>query len=117
MYPKIITEHFMHPRNVGRIANPTSIGVYQTPSLVKAVFYFLIEQGIVKDIKYQVAGCPYAIAVASIISEYSKGKNVSELSKIGRKFLENYFVIAKEKEDCIDLSLKAFLSGIHEIKK
>lgn len=117
MYPRIIIKHFMHPRNVGRISNPTSIGVYQTPSLAKAVFYFLIEDGIVKDIKYQIAGCPYAIAVASIISEYSKGKNVSDLSKIGRKFLEKYFTVDKDKEDCINLTLKAFLAGVHRIEK
>jgi nitrogen fixation NifU-like protein len=117
MYPKIIIEHFMHPKNVGRLENPTNIGTYETPSMAKAVFYFLVEDGIVKDIKYQIAGCPFAIAVGSIISEYSRGKSVSELEKIDKKFLERYFTVGEDKEGCINLTLIAFLNGISKSEK
>ncbi len=115
MYPKIIIEHFMHPKNVGRLENPSNIGTYETLSKAKAVFYFLIEDDIVKDIKYQVAGCPYAIAVGSILSEYAKGKRIFELAKINKKFLEKYFPVDEDKEECINLPLRAFLNGLSKI--
>jgi len=112
MYPKIIQEHFAHPKNVGRMKNPTVTGSYSLPDLAKAIFYFLIEDGVVKDIKYQIAGCPFAIAVCSILSEYAKEKNVKELKDITLEKLEQFFEIPKEKEECINLSLKAFLDGV-----
>jgi len=34
----------------------------------------LIIDDIIKEFKYQVSGCPYAIASASILSEYAKEK-------------------------------------------
>jgi len=112
MYPKIVREHFTHPKNVGKIKNSTVTGSYSMPNLAKAIFYFLIEDGAVKDIKYQIAGCPFAIAVCSILSEYAKGKNVKELKNIKLETLEQFFEIPEEKEECINLSLKAFLDGV-----
>jgi nitrogen fixation NifU-like protein len=112
MYPKIIQEHFTYPKNVGRMKNPTATGSFSMPDLAKAVFYFLIEEGIVKDIKYQIAGCPFAIAVCSILSEYAKGKNVKELKNITLDTLGLFFEIPTEKEECINLSLNAFLDGV-----
>jgi len=116
MYPKIIKEHFADPKNVGKIKNSTNVGSFTTPTGAKAIFYFLIENNAVKDVKYQIAGCPFAIAVCSILSGYAKGKNVEELKKITMSSLEQFFKIPPEKEDCIKMSLNAFLNGL-EITK
>ncbi len=116
MYPKIIKEHFADPKNVGKIKNPTNIGSFTTPTGAKAIFYFLIENNVVKDIKYQIAGCPFAIAVCSILSEYAKGKSIDGLKKITMSSLEQFFKIPQEKEDCINMSLNAFLNGLEMTK-
>lgn len=112
MYPKIVMEHFLHPKNVGIIKNPTSTGSFTSMSGGKAVFYLNIENSIAKEVKYQVAGCPFAIAVCSIISEYALGKSITELKKMSKHFLNEYFDITSEQEECINLALLAFLESL-----
>jgi NifU-like protein involved in Fe-S cluster formation len=114
MYPKIVMEHFLHPKNVGKIENPTSTGSFTSISGGKAVFYLNIENSIAKDVKYQVAGCPFAIAVCSIISEYALGKSISELKEISKHFLSAYFDFTDEQEECINLALFAFLESLKD---
>ena len=112
MYPDIVMEHFMHPRNVGKIKNPTSVGEFENEARAKAVFYVVVEDGVVTDIKYQVAGCPFAIAVCSLISEYAKTKRVEELKVFSMDDVKRFFEIPEDKEDCIKLSINAFLNAI-----
>jgi nitrogen fixation NifU-like protein len=116
MYPEIVMRHFLNPKNVGKIENPTLLGEFETPSKAKAIFYFKIENGIIKELKFQIAGCPYAIAVCSIITELATSKKVEEFNKFSRKELEKFFEIPEEKEDCINLSINAFLNGINKYK-
>lgn len=112
MYPKIIMDHFLNPRNVGKIEDATVIGQFETESKAKAIFYFKIQEGIIKEIKFQIAGCPYAIAVCSIISELVTSKNADDLKNFSKKNLEEIFNVPEEKEECINLSINAFLNGI-----
>ncbi len=116
MYPKIILEHFAKPRNVGVIKTPTSIGEASTPGGGKAVFYFLIKDGTVKEVKYQVAGCPYAIAVCSILSVYAEGKHVKKLLNVSISTVEQIFTVPEDKIKCVKLALTAFLEGLKSYK-
>jgi len=49
----------------------------------------LIIDDIIKEFKYQVSGCPYAIASASILSEYAK-KKYKEFSDFNVNFLNSF---------------------------
>lgn len=115
MYPKIVMEHFLNPKNVGKIESPTCQGEYITPSGGKAIFYIKEKDGILVEIKYQVSGCPFAIAVCSIISEYVKEKEVSSIKKLNSNFLKNYFEISEEQEECINLALFAFNNAVEKL--
>jgi nitrogen fixation NifU-like protein len=116
MYPDIIMKHFLNPKNVGKIENPTLLGEFETPSKAKAIFYFKIEDGIIKEIKFQIVGCPYAIAVCSIITELATSEKVENFKEFSKKELEKFFEIPEEKEECINLSINAFLNGISKYK-
>jgi len=116
MYPEIIMKHFLNPKNVGEIENPTLLGEFETLSKAKAIFYFKIENGVIKELKFQIAGCPYAIAVCSIITELAISKKVEEFNKFSKKELEKFFEIPEEKEDCINMAINAFLNGISKYK-
>ena len=112
MYPKIVLEHFAKPQNVGVIDNPSSIGEAVTVGGGKVIFYFLVRSNIVEKVKYQVTGCPYAIAVCSILSVYAKGKNVGVLKSVNRETIENFFHTPDDKIKCVDLALSAFSEGL-----
>lgn len=115
MYPKIVLEHFAHPQNVGVIDSPTSIGEATTSGGGKVIFYFIIKKGVIKEIKYQVAGCPYAIAVCSILSVYAKGKAIEELKGVDVNTINQFFDVPEDKMNCVDLALSAFVSGLKSI--
>lgn len=115
MYPKIVMEHFLNPRNVGKIDMPTSQGEYITSSGGKAIFYIKEKNGIIAEVKYQVAGCPFAIAVCSIISEYVKEKTISFVKELNSEFLKTYFEFSKEQEECINLALFAFKDAVRKL--
>ena len=112
MYPKIVKEHFAKPRNVGVLKNPTSIGEAVTEGGGKAVFYFAVGNGIVKKVKYQVAGCLYAIAVCSILSVYAEGKRVEHLKTVSIDTVADFFSFPADKVKCVDLSVTAFVRGL-----
>jgi len=116
MYPKIIVEHFMNPKNVGIINNASAVGSSNTEGGGKAIFYLLIESGFLKDCKYQVDGCPYAIASASILSESLKGKSITELTNIDVDYFSHFFDLPKEKLNCIKLVVDAFNDALRKFK-
>ncbi len=115
MYPKIIIEHFMKPKNVGKIKEPTSIGKAQTEEGTYVIFYFKVQDGKFSDIKYQVDGCPYAIACASIFSESAIGKDVEDFRNFNIGYFEHFFQIPQDKVNCILLIVNAINDAINKI--
>ncbi|MGC9099979.1 MAG: iron-sulfur cluster assembly scaffold protein [Caldisericum sp.] len=116
MYPKIVIEHFMKPRNVGTIKNATAIGYSETQGGGKAVIYLLIENGLIKDFKYQVDGCPFAIASASILSENFKGNKIEEINRLNTNYFLMFFDIPEDKVKCIELVVDAFNDALSKVK-
>ena len=116
MYPKIVVEHFMNPKNVGVINDATTTGSSGTDGRGKAVFYLLIEGNVLKDCKYQVDGCPYAIASASILSEDIKGKSITQLTMIDTDYFSKFFELPTEKLNCIKLVVEAFNDALRRFK-
>ncbi|MCD6502706.1 MAG: iron-sulfur cluster assembly scaffold protein [Euryarchaeota archaeon] len=79
-YTKLVLDHFRNPRNVGVIENPTvsvRVGSVACGDMIK--IYMVIEDDIIKDVKYQSYGCAANIATASITSELIKGKHVDQV--------------------------------------
>lgn len=116
MYPKIVIEHFMKPRNVGKIANPSAIGYASTEGGGKAIIYIAVENGIIKDFKYQVDGCPYAIACASILSEEAIGKDLTLLSNLNMEYYSKFFEIPEDKQNCIKMIIDAVEDAFKKLK-
>lgn len=114
MYPKIVVEHFMNPKNSGKIAKATVVGEASTQSGNTAVIYLLIIDDIIKEFKYQVLGCPYAIASASILSEYAKEKNIKEFSDFNVNFFKQFFPLTEESIKCTEVVINAFKDALNK---
>ncbi len=74
-----------------------------------------VDDGIVRDVKYQVLGCPGAIAAAMAAADLVKGKTVDEASRLNDgdvfRVLEN---IPAQKHHCIQLAVKALQKALAE---
>jgi len=83
MYGDLVLEHFLNPRNVGIINNADGIGTIGDPNCGDYLrIYIKVWGDRLVDVKFQVYGCPAAIATSSILTEMAKGKTLEEALKI-----------------------------------
>lgn len=85
-YSEKVIDHYRNPRNVGKIDNADAVGVAGSLACGDSLkIYLKIENGIVKDAKFQTFGCGSAVASSSILTEMIIGKTVDEVRKITNK--------------------------------
>ena len=85
-YTEKVMDHFMNPRNMGSIDNPSGtgrVGNAQCGDIMQVELK--IEDDIIKDAKFKTFGCGAAIATSSMATELVKGKTISEALKVTNK--------------------------------
>ena len=86
LYTDTVMDHFMHPRNVGEIKNPSGVGEVGNAKCGDIMKMYLdIENDVIKDVKFETFGCGSAIASSSIATEMIKGKTIDEALKLTNK--------------------------------
>jgi len=85
-YSEKVLDHFMNPRNVGELENPSGIGNVGNPKCGDIMrFYLQIENDIVTDAKFKTFGCGAAVATSSMATELVIGKTITEVLQITNK--------------------------------
>jgi nitrogen fixation protein NifU and related proteins len=80
MYSDQVLDHFHHPRNVGEIEDATVVVETANPAcgdLMK--LWAVVQEGVIVDVKFKVAGCVPAVACGSWLTERIKGMPLAEL--------------------------------------
>jgi len=86
MYSDKVMDHFMNPRNVGEIENPSCTGTVGNAKCGDIMKIFLkIEDGVIEDAKFKTFGCGSAIATSSMATEMILGKTVDEALRLSNK--------------------------------
>lgn len=86
LYTDTVMDHFMHPRNVGEIKNPSGVGEVGNAKCGDIMKMYLdIENDVIKDVKFETFGCGSAIASSSMATEMIKGKTVEDALAISNK--------------------------------
>ena len=76
-------DYAKNPRNQGELDTPTSIGEVSNPDCGDStIIYLQVEDGLIKDIKFETFGCAAAVASSSILTEMVKDKTVDEAYRI-----------------------------------
>lgn len=84
-YSEKVLDHFMHPRNIGKMESPDATATEGSPACGDQVTVYLKvdEKDLtIKDISFLSYGCASNIATASMITEIAKGKTLEEAKKI-----------------------------------
>lgn len=95
LYSKKVMEHFLKPKNMGKLKHPDAIGKAGNPVCGDVMYLYLkigkrkkkvrgkvVEEEYIKDVKFETLGCAAAIAVSSMLTEMVKGKSIDEARKI-----------------------------------
>ena len=88
LYSDKVMDHFQNPRNVGKIDDAPNVGIGEVGNakcgdIMK--MYLQIEDGVVKDCKFNPFGCGSAIATSSMATELIKGKPLEEALELSNK--------------------------------
>ena len=109
MYRDYILDHYKNPRNSGDL--PGATNTYQDNNPLcgdEITMALLIDDGVVKDVRFKGKGCAISQASASILTEEIKGKTLDEVKAIDRQHvLENLGIpISPARVKCALLGLK-----------
>ena len=122
-YNKKVMDHFLNPRNMGKLENPTVTGEAGNAICGDVLFLYLkIEtkdgKDIITDVKFETFGCAAAIATSSALTEIIKGKTLEEVRKVSNKDVENYLgQLPLIKKHCSNLAEDALKDALSKIKQ
>ena len=86
LYSEKVMDHFMNPRNVGVIENPSGVGEIGNAKCGDIMkIYLKIENDIIVDCKFETFGCGSAIASSSMATEMIMGKSIHEAMDLTNK--------------------------------
>ena len=89
LYQEIILDHGKNPRNKGKCEGYTNDAKAHNPLCGDKVHIFLKlnNEKLVEDLSFEGEGCAISLASASILTEVTKGKDLSFIKKISEDFL------------------------------
>lgn len=112
LYQEVILDHNKRPRNFRILPESTHRADGVNPLCGDQVSVYLdVEDGIIKDIAFQGAGCAISSASASLMTEALKGKPITEVDHLFEAFHD---VVTTECECPKGLGKLGVLAGVRD---
>ena len=121
-YSDKVIDHYENPRNVGKFdEKDTDIGtgMVGAPACgdVMRLQIKVGEDGIIKDVKFKTYGCGSAIASSSLLTEWVKGKSLSDATAIKNSEIAEELALPPVKIHCSVLAEDAIKAAINDYKQ
>jgi nitrogen fixation NifU-like protein len=122
-YSKKVIEHFIRPKNMGRIEDANGVGDTQNLKCGDIMkIYLRIEekngQEIIKDAKFETLGCGHAIAISDMICDLIKGKTLTKALEVDYKdIIDEIGQVPPQKIHCAHLAQAGVKVAIENYKK
>jgi nitrogen fixation NifU-like protein len=117
-YSDKVIEHYENPRNVGTFdKNDTNVGtgLVGAPACGDVMrLQIKVEEGIITDAKFKTYGCGSAIASSSLVTEWVKGKTISEAGTITNSKIAEELALPPVKIHCSILAEDAIKAAIKD---
>ena len=117
-YTEQVMDHFMNPRNMGEMADPSGVGTVGNAKCGDIMrIYIKVEDEVITDVKFKTFGCGAAIATSSKATELVKGKTLDEALTITNKMvMEALGGLPPVKVHCSVLAEEALHAAIQDYK-
>ncbi len=121
-YSKELIDHYEKPRNVGSLdkeSKEVGTGLVGAPACgdVMKLQIKVDDNGVIEDAKFKTFGCGSAIASSSLITEWVKGKKISEANEIKNTEIAKHLALPPVKIHCSVLAEDAIKAAISDYKK
>ena len=120
-YSDKVLDHYENPRNVGTLdKSDTTVGtgMVGAPACgdVMKLQIKVSDDGIIEDAKFKTYGCGSAIASSSLLTEWVKGKSLTEASLIKNSDIAEELALPPVKIHCSVLAEDAITAAIDDYK-
>ena len=116
LYSEKVMDHFMNPRNVGKIDDADGVGNAKCGDIMK--IYIKVDNNIITDVKFNTFGCGSAIASSSMATEMIKGKSLDDALELTNKAVaEALDGLPAHKIHCSVLAEEAIKAAIDDYKE
>ena len=119
-YSDKVLDHYENPRNVGTFdgENNVGTGMVGAPACgdVMKLQIKVSDDGIIEDAKFKTYGCGSAIASSSLLTEWVKGKSLTEASLIKNTDIAEELALPSVKIHCSVLAEDAISAAIEDYK-
>jgi len=114
LYRQVIMDHYKNPRNKGSLEGDSLVIDMNNPTCGDRIHLTLqVEDGVVKDAKFDGEGCSISMSSASMMTQTIKGKSVEEAMKLASIFSD--MMQGKDyEEDDLDLGDIEALQGVNK---
>ena len=118
-YTEQVMDHFMNPRNMGEMENPSGVGTVGNAKCGDIMrIYIKVENDVITDVKFKTFGCGAAIATSSKATELVKGLTLAEAEKItNRMVMESLGGLPPVKIHCSVLAEEALHAAIQDYRE
>jgi len=120
-YSDKVLDHYENPRNVGSFDKSDSkvgtvmVGAPACGDVMKLQIK-VNDDGIIEDAKFKTYGCGSAIASSSLLTEWVKGKSLTEASLIKNSDIAEELALPPVKIHCSVLAEDAITAAIDDYK-
>ena len=121
-YSDKVIDHYNNPRNVGSLdkgSKDVGTGIVGAPECgdVMKLQIQVDDKGKITDAKFKTYGCGSAIASSSLATQWLKGANISEASKIRNTQIVEELSLPPVKIHCSVLAEDAIKAAIEDYKQ
>ena len=116
LYSEKVMDHFMNPRNVGKIDDADGVGEVGNAKCGDIMkIYIKVDNNIITDVKFNTFGCGSAIASSSMATEMIKGKSLDDALELTNKAVaEALDGLPAHKMHCSVLAEEAIKAAIDD---
>ncbi len=112
-----VMDHFLHPRNVGKVGKPTlAVEIVNEVCGDKMALTLRLDSGRVAEARFQSLGCAVAIAAASMLTESISGQPIDRAAELAESaFAKVDAGVFDEKLHCRQMVRKLWAMALEQL--
>jgi nitrogen fixation protein NifU and related proteins len=110
LYRQVIMDHYKNPRNKGVLEDSLTIDMNNPTCGDRIRLTLQIEDGSIKDAKFEGEGCSISMSSASMMTQAIKGQSVETALKLSKIFSD--MMQGKDYDDDVELEDIEALQGV-----
>ncbi len=115
MYGPKVLEHFQNPRFTGKIPDADGVGYIAEGCGDVFRFYIKVKDYHLEQVRYEIKGCPAAIASCSMTATLAEGKSIFDALEITNEVVEKALGgLPPEKRHCSNMAADALYEAIQD---